>query len=323
MVIFALRQNAWPVSFFISLSPAQKRPARSKCKRYGSCSTPEGGLRIRERARAPTVQARYSCNTCRASAMRRKRIDVVRNRSTHGRARDQVSPRRAAAPTCAEQVRVGRAHAQRLGALSLGPAVRTSHPLGPVSRTAGGISSHPLALGGRSLYSADMDASVACERARKSQGMAIGTEQSPADSRDPGALRVGQRLARLADHQWANDIRVAAAALAAAAKQRAVHCSRRAGCAAGVTRLSHERSDVHPDGRGVRPRVGGRSLACLLADSSAFYRRLARSGLYLVCQQPAVLARWWLRPSWGRCIGGDAKRSFARSCIAREWVCWR
>jgi len=35
-----------------------------------------------------------------------------------------------------------------------------SHPLGPVSRTAGGISSDPLAFGGRSLYSADMDASV-------------------------------------------------------------------------------------------------------------------------------------------------------------------
>ena len=35
-----------------------------------------------------------------------------------------------------------------------------SHPLGPVSRTARGISSDPLAFGGRPLYSADMDAYV-------------------------------------------------------------------------------------------------------------------------------------------------------------------
>ena len=70
---------------------------------------------------------------------------------------------------CLNKCAWGRAHAasRRIAPRALRPP---SHPLDPVSRTAGGISSYPLALGGRSLYSADMDASVAVREPSSDKG---------------------------------------------------------------------------------------------------------------------------------------------------------
>ena len=235
--------------------------------------------------------------------MRRKRIDVVRNRSTRGRARDQVSPRRAAAPTCARtSARWPRSRA----------ASRCVEPRDPPSglHTLWARFHERLAAFRRTRWPLEVDLSTVRTWTRRSP------VREPASHKGWRSVRSSLQLilAILVVCAWdAASARLARSPMGATTfewlpwlwqrlqSQRAVHCSRHAGCAAGVTRLSHERSDVHPDGRGVRPRVGGRSLACLLADSVGIS---SATGKVWPLSQYAIILLFLHSDGCGRC-GGD------------------